>query len=135
MTQRHEHSDTSTKERDMSLRIVRLGYTRKRNEGLRLGTVRRPPRGVRKADYASADYFDLWLPDLAPRAGLLAASGGMPIADERWPRFATRYRAEMKRPEKQRLLALLAAMSKNTNFSVGCYCEREERCHRSILKE
>ena len=119
----------------MSVHIVRLGYPRKRNEGMRLGTVRRPPRGVRKEAFASEDYFDLWFPELAPSARLLAYFSGKPMSDERWSRFAARYRSEMSRPDKQRLIQLLATMSQKSNFSVGCYCAQEDRCHRSVLKE
>jgi uncharacterized protein YeaO (DUF488 family) len=111
------------------IRVVRLGSPRARGEGLRLGTVRRPPRGVRKADYARRNYYDLWLPELAPSTKLIAQ------ADKSWERFVTGYRREMRAPAPQRLLALLAKLSCHANFSVGCYCEREERCHRSILRE
>lgn len=96
------------------------------DEGLRIGTVRRPPRGVRKLEFARRDYFDVWLPELAPSE---AWTG------ERWQAFAKKYRAQMKRPEPQRLLTLLAALSKQTNFSVGCYCEDDSHCHRSLLRE
>lgn len=112
----------------MAIRIVRLGSPRARGEGLRLGTVRRPPRGVRKADYARRNYYDLWLPELAPSAKLLGRS-------KDWRGFVKAYRREMKAPASQRLLELLARLSRRANFSVGCYCEREERCHRSILRE
>jgi uncharacterized protein YeaO (DUF488 family) len=102
-------------------------------EGLRLGTVRRPPRGVPKTEHASRDFYDVWLPDLAPSEGLVKAALG--AADDRaWNRFMRRYRAEMKRPEAARLLALLAALSHQTNLSVGCYCAEESRCHRSVLR-
>jgi uncharacterized protein YeaO (DUF488 family) len=110
------------------IRVTRLGSARARGEGLRLGTVRRPPRGVRKADYARRNYYDLWLPELAPSAKLIGLS-------KDWGRFAKAYRQEMKRPAAQRLLELLAKLSREANFSVGCYCEREERCHRSILRQ
>ena len=117
----------------MAIRVVRLGSPRVQGEGLRLGTVRRPPRGVPKADFASRDFYDVWLPELAPSEDLLKQALG--AADERsWKTFERRYRAEMKRPEAARLLALLAAFSRETNFSVGCYCADETRCHRSILK-
>jgi uncharacterized protein YeaO (DUF488 family) len=108
------------------IRIARLGSPRARDEGLRLGTVRRPPRGVRKADYARRNYYDLWLPELAPSIGLIA------LAEKNWERFAKGYRREMRAPGAQRLLELLARLSHHANFSLGCYCEREERCHRSI---
>jgi uncharacterized protein YeaO (DUF488 family) len=117
----------------MTVRVVRLGSPRASDEGLRLGTVRRPPRGVPKAEYASRDFYDLWLPDLAPSESLVKLALGS--SDERsWSRFAKRYRAEMRRPDAARLVALLSAMSRQTNFSVGCYCADESRCHRSILK-
>jgi len=117
----------------MAIRVVRLGSPRVQGEGLRLGTVRRPPRGVPKADFASRDFYDVWLPELAPSEDLLKQALG--AADERsWKTFERRYRAVMKRPEAARLLALLAAFSRETNFSVGCYCADETRCHRSILK-
>jgi uncharacterized protein YeaO (DUF488 family) len=113
----------------VAIRIVRLGSPRAASEGLRLGTVRRPPRGVRKADYARRDYYDLWLPDLAPSARLVAQ------AQKNWPGFAKAYRREMKAPAADRLLGLLAALSQQAHFSVGCYCENPERCHRAILRE
>ncbi len=117
----------------MAIRVVRLGTPRTRGEGLRLGTVRRPPRGVLKVEYASRDFYDVWLPDLAPSASLVKEA--LQARDEpAWRRFAKRYRTEMKRPEATRLLALLAALSHQTNFSVGCYCAEEARCHRSVLK-
>lgn len=118
----------------MAIRIVRLGTPRSRNEGLRLGTVRRPPRGVRKVDLASRDFYDTWLPNLAPSDELLKAALAVETEKD-WKAFVRRYRAEMKAPEKQRVLELLAALSLGTNFSVGCYCENEDRCHRSILRE
>ena len=119
----------------MALRIVRLGTPRARDEGLRIGTVRRPPRGVKKTEYARLDYYDVWLPELAPTAALVAWAQSKPWTDARWSAFARRYRAEMREPEPQRLLELLVALSKQTNISVGCYCEDESRCHRSVLRE
>ena len=116
------------------IRIVRLGTPRAKNEGLRLGTVRRPPRGVRKSDYARLDYYDLWLPDLAPSQPLVASAQSRGWTDPRWAQFARRYRAEMRAPAAQRLIALLAALSEHTNMSVGCYCADEARCHRSLLR-
>jgi len=118
----------------MPIRIVRLGSPRKRSEGLRIGTVRRPPRGVAKREWASRDFYDVWLPEAAPSQKLVKAaqSAGSDVA---WRAFARRYRAEMSRPEKARLLDLLAALSHRTSFSVGCYCEDERRCHRSVLRE
>jgi len=119
----------------MAIRVIRLGTPRLRNEGLRLGTVRRPPRGVRREDYASKDYFDLWFPDLAPSAPLASWALSEPFTDKRWATFAKRYRQEMNRPEARRLIALLAALSSHSGFSVGCYCADESRCHRSLLRE
>jgi uncharacterized protein YeaO (DUF488 family) len=118
----------------MAICVVRLGSPRSAGEGLRLGTVRRPPRGVPKAEHASRDFYDVWLPDLAPSEALLKEALGA-TDDRGWRRFERRYRAEMKRPEAARLLALLAALSHRTDLSVGCYCADESRCHRSILKE
>lgn len=113
------------------LRVVRLGSPRAPGEGLRLGTVRHLPRGVRKQDYARRDFFDLWLPDLAPSAGLFKflRTGGP------WQTFARRYEGEMRKPSAQRLLALLARISHDANLSVGCYCEDESQCHRSLLQK
>jgi uncharacterized protein YeaO (DUF488 family) len=117
------------------IRVVRLGSPRLGDEGPRLGTVRRPPRGVRKTDYARRDFYDVWVPDLAPSPELFAwARARMPFTDAAWRTYARRYTGEMRRPEAQRLLALLAALSARTNFSVGCYCEDETRCHRSLLR-
>ncbi|MEW5981941.1 MAG: DUF488 family protein [Acidobacteriota bacterium] len=118
----------------MAIRIVRLGSPRTPGEGLRLGTVRRPPRGVPKSEHSSRDFYDVWLPDLAPSETLVKEARRAP--DERsWRRFEQRYRTEMERPEAARLLALLAALSHQTNFSVGCYCENEAHCHRFVLRE
>lgn len=119
----------------MSIRIVRLGEPRVPQEGVRLGTVRRPPRGVRKEDYARLDYYDLWLPDLAPSAELVSLAQSQPFTEERWKRFVRGYRREMKEPGADRLLKLLALLSHQTHLSVGCYCEDEARCHRSVLRE
>ena len=117
----------------MAIRVVRLGSPRTPGEGLRLGTVRRPPRGVPKAEHASRDFYDVWLPDLAPSESLVKEA--LHASDERtWRGFVRRYRAEMKRPEATRLLVLLAALSRQTNLSVGCYCAEETRCHRSVLR-
>ena len=102
---------------------------------MRLGTARRPPRGVRKADYARRNYYDVWLPELAPSQALVTWALGAPWTEARWRTFARRYRREMQDPRAQRLLELLAALSRGTNFSVGCYCENEQRCHRSLLRE
>ncbi len=119
----------------MAVRVVRLGSLRSSGEGLRLGTVRRVPRGVRKADYSSRNYFDVWFPELAPSAKLVSWVLSEPFTDQRWARYARSYRREMQVPSRQRLLQLLARLSRQTNFSVGCYCEREDRCHRSLLRE
>ena len=119
----------------MAIRIVRLGTPRERGEGPRLGTVRRPPRGVRKEDYARRDFFDSWLPELAPSAELVSEAMSQELTPARWKSFATRYRRELKQPAAQHLLATLAALSRTADFSVGCYCEDESRCHRSVLRE
>jgi len=112
---------------------LRLGSPRTPDEGLRLGTVRRPPRGVPKAEHASRDFYDVWLPELAPSEALVAFA--LKATDgAAWRTFVRRYRAEMKRPAAARLLNLLAALSQDSALSVGCYCEDESRCHRSILK-
>lgn len=117
----------------MAVRVVRLGTPRARGEGLRVGTVRRPPRGVPKAEYASRDFYDVWLPELAPSAELVKQAQQATDA-KAWQAFVKRYRAEMKRPEAARLIALLAALSHRTDLSVGCYCAEESHCHRSVLK-
>jgi uncharacterized protein YeaO (DUF488 family) len=120
----------------VAVRIVRLGSQRHPDEGLRIGTVRRPPRGVPKADYARRNLYDVWLPNLAPSEALLKEAQAQIASDERaWRAFVRRYRAEMKSPDARALLATLAALSRQTNFSVGCYCENEARCHRSVLRE
>jgi uncharacterized protein YeaO (DUF488 family) len=119
----------------MALWIVRLGTPRVPGEGIRLGTVRRPPRGVAKADYSRLDYYDLWLPELAPSEGLLQWTRTRPLTEGRWATFARRYRAEMSRPPASRVLQLVAAVSQQANLSVGCFCPGEEHCHRSILRE
>jgi len=119
----------------VALSVVRLGTPRSRGEGLRIGTVRRLPRGVRKADYAGRDYFDVWLPELAPSAELLSWAHVEPLDGKRWQRFAREYRREMSDPAKQHLVMLLAAMSRDSDLSVGCYCEDEAHCHRTLLRE
>jgi uncharacterized protein YeaO (DUF488 family) len=119
----------------MSIRFVRLGTARDPGEGLRIGTVRRPPRGVRKEDYAARNYFDVWLPDLAPSRPLVSWALSEPFTSQRWTVYERRYRREMRQPAAQRLIALLAKLSAQSNFSVGCYCEDESRCHRSLLKK
>jgi uncharacterized protein YeaO (DUF488 family) len=117
----------------MTVRIVRLGSDRSPDEGLRIGTVRRPPRGVRKSEYASKNFYDIWLPTLAPSAGLVKLAQGAK-SEREWNRFMKKYRAEMATPETKAALDLLAALSHQTDFSVGCYCSDESRCHRSILR-
>ena len=118
----------------MPIRIVQLGSARAPDEGLRIGTVRRPPRGVPKSEFASRDFYDVWLPALAPSEPLVKQA--LAARSEReWQAFVKRYRREMREPEAARLLDTLAALSKQTNFSVGCYCENEARCHRSVLRE
>ncbi|HVF18452.1 MAG TPA: DUF488 family protein [Steroidobacteraceae bacterium] len=117
------------------IRIVRLGSSRDPDEGLRIGTVRRPPRGVPKAEFASRNFYDVWLPMLAPSEALVKQALGVAANDARgWKAFERRYRAEMKNPEIARVLDVFAALSHQTNFSVGCYCQNEQRCHRSILR-
>lgn len=117
----------------MAIRIVQLGSARAAGEGLRLGTVRRPPRGVPKAEFASRDYYDVWLPNLAPSAALVAE--GLAADDARqWAAFSRKYKAEMNQPDAAHLLDTLAALSHQTAFSMGCYCEDESRCHRSLLR-
>lgn len=118
----------------MAIRIVRLGTPRAAGEGLRLGTVRRPPRGVPKSRFASGNWYDVWVPVLAPSPATLKLGRNVD-SEAGWRRFARRYRAEMKRPEAMQALDLLAALSRRTNFAVGCYCEDESRCHRSLLRE
>jgi uncharacterized protein YeaO (DUF488 family) len=117
----------------VAIRIVRLGTPRHAQEGVRLGTVRRPPRGVPKNRFSADDWYDVWLPNLAPSASLVAAAQKA-TNQAAWNRFARRYRAEMAQPENSRLLDTLAALSHDANFSVGCYCEDDRRCHRSILR-
>jgi uncharacterized protein YeaO (DUF488 family) len=119
----------------MSIRIVRLGSPRVSGEGVRLGTVRRPPRGVKKEEFAKRDYFDVWLPELAPSAPLVSYALSQEWTAARWAAYARRYRREMAAPAAGRLLTTLALLSREANFSVGCYCENERRCHRSILRE
>ena len=118
----------------MSIRIVRLGEPRSADEGLRIGTVRRPPRGVPKAEIASRDFYDVWLPDLAPSEALLKRIQAGDLERD-WRAFTRSYHAEMKLPAQRHLLELLAGLSQQTNFSVGCYCADEAHCHRSLLRE
>jgi uncharacterized protein YeaO (DUF488 family) len=117
----------------MPVRIVQLGSGRRRGEGLRLGTVRYPPRGVRRSQHARQDWYDVWLPNLAPSASLMRETS---IREDgaRWRTFARRFYAQLKRPEQSHLLDVLAALSHHASFSVGCYCSDESRCHRSILR-
>jgi len=117
----------------MAVRVVRLGTERVPGEGLRIGTVRRPPRGVPKAQFASQNWYDVWFPNLAPSVETIKV-GQSAKTDKDWLAFAKRYRAEMATPENARTLDLLSALSHRTSFSVGCYCEDEARCHRSVLR-
>jgi uncharacterized protein YeaO (DUF488 family) len=117
----------------VAVRVVQLGSPRGKGEGPRLGTVRRPPRGVPKTEFASRGFYDVWLPDLAPSEGLVK-KGQSARTEKDWIAFAKKYRSEMKRPEAERLLALLAALSLEGSFAVGCYCEDEMHCHRSVLR-
>ncbi len=118
----------------MAISVLRLGTPRTPGEGLRVGTVRRPPRGVPKSEFSKRDYYDVWLPNLSPSQELVAM--GQSARDERsWKTFRRRYRAEMNKPDASRVLDLLAALSHQTDFSLGCYCENESSCHRSILRE
>ena len=118
----------------MAVRVLRLGTDRVEGEGLRIGTVRRPPRGVPKANFASQNWYDVWLPNLSPSPETMKF-GKSVTTDREWLAFEKKYRAEMATPENSRTLELLAALSHQTNFSVGCYCEDEARCHRSVLKK
>ena len=119
----------------MPIRVVQLGTPRKQGEGLRIGTVRRPPRGVLKKDYARLNYYDVWLPELAPSEAIMKNFRSGPFTEVRWRQFVRRYRSEMSAPDKSRLLAFLAVLSHQTDFSVGCYCEDEKHCHRSELRK
>lgn len=117
----------------MAIRIVQLGTPRAPDEGLRIGTVRRPPRGVPKAEFASRDYYDVWLPNLAPSAELMA-QGRAAVTDAQWEAFKRKYRKEMTLPDASRIIDLLAALSHQTQCAVGCYCDDESHCHRSVLR-
>jgi uncharacterized protein YeaO (DUF488 family) len=119
----------------MAIRIVRLGTPRARGEGVRLGTVRRPPRGVPKEDFARRDFYDVWLPELSPSGAVVSDALSEEWTPARWRRFERIYRREMATPAARHLIELLAAMSKTTDFSVGCYCEDPAHCHRSILAD
>jgi uncharacterized protein YeaO (DUF488 family) len=118
----------------MSIRVVRLGTDRAKGEGLRLGTVRRPPRGVKKERLAADDWYDVWLPQLSPSADLVKQAQAATTPKE-WVAFAKKYRHEMAEHDNARLIALLAALSHDTDFAVGCYCADESHCHRSVLRE
>lgn len=118
----------------MAIKIIRLGSPREKNEGLRIGTVRRPPRGIPKREYASRDFFDVWLPILSPSAELLK-EGKRVKTEKDWLIFKRKFKNEMKSSEASQVLDLVAALSHQTDLSIGCYCEEEARCHRSILKE
>jgi uncharacterized protein YeaO (DUF488 family) len=118
----------------MSVRIVQLGTNRAPNEGIRIGTVRRPPRGVPKSDYAKLDYYDVWLPELAPSAALLSWHKALKATPQNWNRFMLRYQREMAQAPAVRILDLLALLSQKVNFSVGCYCQDESHCHRTALR-
>ena len=117
----------------MAIRIVRLGSNREAGEGLRIGTVRRPPRGVAKSEFASGNWYDVWFPNLAPSAALIKSAQNARSSRE-WTAFEKKYRAEMKTTDNLRILDLLAALSHRASFSVGCYCADEGRCHRSVLR-
>jgi len=119
----------------MAVRVVRLGTPRHPDEGLRFGTVRRPPRGVPRSEFASRNYYDVWVPELAPSAPLFSWAISQPFTDARWKRFAREYRKEMRAPAPAHLIGLLARLSSQTSFSVGCYCADESMCHRSILRQ
>ena len=119
----------------MAVRVVRLGSPRKKGEGVRIGAARRPPRGVRKSDYGRLNYYDVWLPELAPSQKVVSWALAQPWTDARWKKFARDYRREMSDPRAQHLLDLIAAQSRSSNLSVGCYCVDESRCHRSLLRE
>ena len=118
----------------MAIRIIRLGTPRSAHEGLRIGTVRRPPRGVPKAEFASQDWYDVWYPNLAPSVETMKL-GQSVESDKDWVAFSKKYRSEMNEPDASRNLDLLAALSHQANFAMGCYCENEARCHRSLLRD
>ncbi len=117
------------------LRVVRLGSARAAGEGLRIGAVRRPPRGVKKSDYARRNFYDVWLPELAPSQKHVSWALSEPWTDRRWRKYKRLYLGEMNEPTAKRLIELLAQLSHHAHLSIGCYCEREDRCHRSILKQ
>ena len=117
----------------MSVRIVRLGSTRSVDEGTRIGTVRRPPRGVPKAEFARRDWYDVWFPNLAPSVATMKSAQAA-TTPKQWDAFRRKYRAEMAKPDPSHAIELLATLSQRSNFSVGCYCEDETHCHRSVLR-
>lgn len=117
----------------MTVRIVRLGTARDKDEGTRIGTVRRPPRGVPKSEFASGNWYDVWFPNLAPSVETMKL-GQQATTPAQWAAFSKKYRAEMAAPDASRAIDLLAALSQHSNFSVGCYCENEAHCHRSVLR-
>jgi uncharacterized protein YeaO (DUF488 family) len=117
----------------MAVRVVRLGSARAKDEGIRIGTVRRPPRGVPKTEFASQNWYDVWFPNLAPSVETMKL-GQAAQTPAQWAAFTRKYRAEMATPENARTIELLATLSRQTNFSVGCYCENEAHCHRSVLR-
>ena len=119
----------------MAIRIVRLGSPRQPGEGVRLGTVRRPPRGVRKTDYATRDYYDVWLPELAPSAAVVSWAHAADWTPARWRRYVRTYLREMREPQARHIIATLAALSRHADFSLGCYCDDETMCHRSLLRD
>ncbi len=118
----------------MAIRVVRLGSPRGEGEGIRIGTVRRPPRGVPKAEFGSQNWYDVWFPTLAPSVETIKLGQGARTAAQ-WTKFIKRYRAEMAAPESRHAIELLAALSHHCDFSVGCYCADEAHCHRSVLRE
>lgn len=126
-------ASAKTSERAVTAHVVRLGSARGRNEGLRIGTVRMPPRGVPRAEFAARNWYDVWLPALAPSLPTMKLAQGA-ATPAQWATFVRKYRAEMAAPQARQTLALLAALSHRTNFAVGCYCEHEARCHRSVLR-
>jgi len=118
----------------VAVRVVKLGSARAADEGVRIGTVRRPPRGVPKAEFASQNWYDVWFPDLAPSVQTMKL-GQEAASPAQWLAFTRKYKAEMAEPQARHALELLAALSHRTNFSVGCYCEDESHCHRSVLRQ
>ena len=118
----------------MAVRIVRLGSPRAESEGVRIGTVRRPPRGVPKSEFASQDWYDVWYPNLSPSLETMKL-GQVAATPAQWQAFVRKFRSEMAAPENARTIALLAVLSRQTDFALGCYCEDETHCHRSVLRE